>query len=146
MLQVTLTMDVLCLSVPVSHDNPTVRPHEQYQELEAKWNSAVINLIIYTWGFPTVTCQNIFREENMSWGENRRTACKPHPAGDSSGTPKYALWDQPSKLPHALWLTPFSSPFSLSSSTIMHTAGPKNIPSAVKEQHNTVLFPLLHMW
>lgn len=48
MLQVTLTMDVLCLSVPVSHDNPTVRPHELYQELEAKWNSAVINLIIYT--------------------------------------------------------------------------------------------------
>lgn len=31
-----------------------------------------------------------------------------HPAGESSGPPKYALWgDQPSKPPHALWLTPF---------------------------------------
>lgn len=37
---------------------------------------------------------------------------QPHPAGDSSGTPKYALWDQPSKpLTHCDSL-PFFSVFS----------------------------------
>lgn len=41
------------------------------------------------------------------------------------------------KTSHALWLTAILRGF-LSSSTITHTAGLKNIPSAVKEQHNTI--------
>ncbi len=37
--------------------------HYQDPETEAaEWNSAVINFIIYTCTFPTVTCQNVFRE------------------------------------------------------------------------------------
>ena len=38
----------------------TVSQHAQYQDPEttaAKWNAASINCIIYTCGFPTVTCQ-----------------------------------------------------------------------------------------
>lgn len=57
----------------------------------------------------------------------------------------FTLWDQPWETPHALWLTPFLLCF-LFSSTITHTASLKNIPSAVEERHNTVLFPPLHMW
>lgn len=29
----------------------------------AKWNSAVINFIIYTWSFPTATCPNVFSDK-----------------------------------------------------------------------------------
>lgn len=79
---------------------------------------------------------------NMSWW-SRRTACGHTPAGDSSGTPKYALWDQPSNpLTHC-----DSLPFCrfLASSSYTHSTGLKNIPSAMKEQHNTVLFSLLHV-
>ncbi len=41
----------------------TASQHAQHQDLEAevaKWNSAIIHLIIYTCAFPTVTCQNVF--------------------------------------------------------------------------------------
>ena len=46
----TLTMALLYSSVPVSHDSVTVSQHAQYQDPEteaAKWNSAIIHLIIY---------------------------------------------------------------------------------------------------
>ncbi len=49
--------------LPVSHGDTTVSQNEQYQDLgtkAAKWDSAIINFIIYTRAFPTVTCQNIF--------------------------------------------------------------------------------------
>lgn len=47
--------------------------------------------------------------------------------------------------PHALWLTRVFLLCFLLSSTIIHAAGLKNIPRAVKKQHNTVLFPPLHV-
>lgn len=34
----------------------------------AKWNSAVINFIIYTWSFPTVTCPNVFSDKERGGG------------------------------------------------------------------------------
>ncbi len=76
----------------------------------------------------------------MSWG-SRRTACS-HTLLVIHLANQNALWDQPSEpLTHC-----DSLPLSfLSSSTITHTAGLKNVPSAVKERHNAVLFPLLHM-
>ena len=52
-------------SVPLSRDSVTVSCHAQYQDPEneaAKWNSAVINYIIYICAFSTVTCQNAFVE------------------------------------------------------------------------------------
>lgn len=57
-------------SVPVSHDSMTVSQHERYQDPEigaAKWNSAIVNCVIYTFAFPTVTCQNVFCEEQSLW-------------------------------------------------------------------------------
>lgn len=69
-LLITLTMVPLNPSVPVSHDSMTVSQHERYQDPEigaAKWNSAIVNCVIYTFAFPTVTCQNVFCEEQSLW-------------------------------------------------------------------------------
>ncbi len=55
--------DVSDPSVPVSYDSVTVSQHAQYQDPgteAAEWNSAIINLIIYTCASPTGTCQNVF--------------------------------------------------------------------------------------
>lgn len=48
--------------------------------------------------------------------------------------------------PHALWRTPFPLFSVQQCSTAVHTAGFKSILSAMKEQHNTRLFPVVHMW
>ncbi len=51
-------------SVSVSHDGVTVSQHAQYQDPEteaAKWNSAIIDFIIYTCAFLILTCQNVSR-------------------------------------------------------------------------------------
>ena len=56
-------------SVPVSHDRVTVSLHAEYQVSEteaAKWNLAIINFIIYTCVFPTVTC--LQRKRPILWG------------------------------------------------------------------------------
>ncbi len=65
---ITLVMALFCSSVPVRHDSVTVSQHEQYQDPEteaAKWNSVIINFIIHTCAFLTVTCQNIFCEKGQ---------------------------------------------------------------------------------
>lgn len=73
--------------------------------------------------------------------------CEPHPAGDSSGKPKYALRESTfkSSLTHCDSVPSLVGffPSTLQSSYVR--VGLKNIPSVVKEQHNTVLFPLWHM-
>ncbi len=51
-LLITLTMSLLCSSVPVS---VTVSQHGQHKA--AKRNSAIIRFIIYICAFPAVTCQ-----------------------------------------------------------------------------------------
>ncbi len=60
MLLITLQMALFYSSVPVSHDSVTVSRQAQHQDPEteaAKWNSVIINFIIYTCAFPTETCQ-----------------------------------------------------------------------------------------
>ncbi len=51
-LLITLLMDSLYLN------NLQVRQHPQYQGCEAKWNSAIFNLIIYFYTSPAVTCED----------------------------------------------------------------------------------------
>ncbi len=63
-LLITLATAPLYLSVQVSRDSVTESQHEQYQDTNtevSKWNSAIINCIIYTCAFPAVTCQNVFK-------------------------------------------------------------------------------------
>ncbi len=55
-LLITITMALFYPGVPVNHDSVTVSQHAQYQDPDteaAKWNSAIINLIIYTCERPT---------------------------------------------------------------------------------------------
>lgn len=83
---------------------------------------------------------------NTSWW-SRRSACSHtllviHPAHENM---LYSLGSTLKNPSHTLWLTPFLLCF-LSSSTITHTARLKNIPIAVEERHNTVLFsPAAHV-
>ena len=68
-------------SVPVSHDSVTVSQRAQYQDPETeatKWNSAVINFIIYTCAFPAVTCQNVFLEKGFCCAVSPLVAWQPH--------------------------------------------------------------------
>ena len=46
-----------------------VSQHVQYKDPEtevAKWNTAIINFIIYTCVFPYLLCHNIFQEKGLS--------------------------------------------------------------------------------
>lgn len=55
-------MSPLYSDVPQRHDSETA--WNQDPEIEAaKWNSAIINFIIYTWSFPTATCPNVFSDK-----------------------------------------------------------------------------------
>lgn len=50
-------------SVPVSKDS------EQHQDPETEvhtWNEAIVNLVIYTYAFPTVTSKSVFHEKDPS--------------------------------------------------------------------------------
>lgn len=42
----------------------TAQYHDHETE-EAKWNSAIINLIMHTCAFPRVTWQSVFREKGL---------------------------------------------------------------------------------
>ncbi len=56
---------------PVGHDSVTASQHAQHQDPEteaAKWNSAIINLIIYTCAFPSAACQNVLRAVERTVG------------------------------------------------------------------------------
>ena len=88
---------------------------------------------------------SFMREETRAGGAGSQRAATPCRWFIRHAKICFTLWDQPWETPHALWLTPFLLCF-LFSSTITHTASLKNIPSAVEERHNTVLFPPLHMW
>lgn len=55
---ITLPLALLYTSAPVSHDSMTMSQHVQYEgpETEAvKWNSAIINVIIYPCAFPNLS-------------------------------------------------------------------------------------------
>ncbi len=62
----TLTMVLFYSSVSIRPDIVTVSQHaqcQQYPENDAvKWNSAIINFIIHTCSFPTMTCQHVLCE------------------------------------------------------------------------------------
>lgn len=52
----------------MSRSSVPARQHAQHQEPEmeaTKWNSVIINSIIYTFAFPTVTCQNVFTKNDL---------------------------------------------------------------------------------
>jgi len=62
-------MTKLFSRVPVNHDRVTLRQRERNQNPEseaAEWNSTIINFIIYTGAFPSVTCQTPFYKQSLS--------------------------------------------------------------------------------
>ncbi len=56
-------------------ENETRTTNTEHQDPEteaAKWNSATIHFIIYTWPFSTVTCQNACTTDTSGWGFGSR--------------------------------------------------------------------------
>ncbi len=65
---IALTMTLFYSSVPASHDGVSISQHAQHKDPDteaAKWNSAIINFIIYICAFYTVIFQNVFRENGL---------------------------------------------------------------------------------
>ncbi len=54
---ITFTVLLFSSNIPVSHDRVTVsqRAHQDPETQAAKWNSAIVNFIIYTSAFLSVT-------------------------------------------------------------------------------------------
>lgn len=73
MVGITVTMALFFSSEPLSLDIGRVSQNAQYQhpETEAtKWKSATIHFIIYTFAFPTPTCQNVLNEKGTIWSSS----------------------------------------------------------------------------